>query len=110
MAGERESRKPEQKPWMRGLHHPQAGEIMNKKICLYALSTCIHCRNTKELLNGKGVDYTCHEVDTLQGEERQKIIEEVRALNPSLSFPTLVIGDKIIVGFKKDEIEEALKA
>jgi glutaredoxin-like protein NrdH len=75
---------------------------------LYALSTCIHCRNTKEYLDGCGVGYECVDVDKLEGEERKAMIEEVKKVNPSCSFPTLIIGDKIIVGFRKDEIREAL--
>lgn len=75
---------------------------------LYALSTCIHCKNTKEFLNGCGVQYECIEVDKLEGEERQKVIEEVKSYNPRCSFPTIVIGDKVIVGFREDEIKEVL--
>ena len=75
---------------------------------LYALSTCIHCKNTKEFLNGCGVQYECVEIDKLKGEERQKMIEEVRSFNPQCSFPTIVIGDKVIVGFREDEIKEVL--
>ena len=75
---------------------------------LYTLSTCIHCKNTKEYLNACGVGYDCIDVDKLSGEERQQVIEEVRAINPSCSFPTIIIGDKIIVGFRKEEIREAL--
>lgn len=75
---------------------------------LYALSTCIHCKNTKEYLNGCGVGYECVDVDKLKGEERQQVIDEIRNINPSCSFPTLVIGDKVIVGFRKEEIKEAL--
>lgn len=77
-------------------------------VMLYALSTCIHCRNTKEYLNDCGVKYDCIEVDKLEGDERKKIIEEIRKVNPGCSFPTIIIGDKIIVGFRKDEIKEAL--
>ncbi|GLI32604.1 glutaredoxin family protein [Desulforhabdus amnigena] len=75
---------------------------------LYALSTCIHCRNTKEFLKSCGVGYECIDVDKLDGDERKAIIEEIKKINPSCSFPTLVIGDKIIVGFREDEIKEAL--
>ena len=77
-------------------------------ITLYALSTCIHCKNTKEFLNACGIDYKCIEVDKLDGEERQKIIDEVKQYNPRCSFPTIVIGDKVIVGFRQDELKEAL--
>ncbi|MDY0039331.1 MAG: glutaredoxin family protein [Desulforhabdus sp.] len=78
-------------------------------IKLYALSTCIHCRNTKELLDDCGVKYDCIEVDKLEKEQRDAILEEIKKINPSCSFPTLIVGDKIIVGFKKEEIREALK-
>jgi glutaredoxin-like protein NrdH len=81
---------------------------MEKNVKLYALSTCIHCKHTKEFLQEHNVDYDCIEVDTLQGDERKKIIEEVREHNPDLSFPTIVLEDKCIVGFKKEELKEAL--
>jgi glutaredoxin-like protein NrdH len=82
---------------------------MAEKVKLYALSTCGHCKRTKELLQSKGVDYDATDVDQLEGQERQEAIEEVKQYNPSLSFPTLVVGDKCVVGYKKDEIEEALQ-
>lgn len=83
--------------------------MSEKPVKLYALSTCIHCRHTKDFLNECGVKYECVDVDTLQGEERQAMIEEVKRHNPNCTFPTILIGDKVIVGFRKDEIEEALK-
>jgi glutaredoxin len=44
----------------------------------------------------------------LTGEERQAIIEEVKKLNERCTFPTIIIGDKVIVGFREHEIREAL--
>jgi glutaredoxin len=44
----------------------------------------------------------------LEGEERKAIIEDVKRFNPRCSFPTIIIGDKVIVGFKEKEIKEAL--
>jgi glutaredoxin len=44
----------------------------------------------------------------LKGEERQAILDDVRKLNPRCSFPTIIIGEKVIVGFKENEIKEAL--
>jgi len=75
---------------------------------LFALSTCIHCKNTKEFLETCGVGYECVDVDKLDGEERRQVIEEIKRINPSCSFPTIIIGDIIIVGFRKEEIKEAL--
>ncbi len=75
---------------------------------VYALSTCAHCKNAKKLLDKCEVSYDSVEVDLLDGEERKAILEEVKALNPRCSFPTIRIGDRVIVGYKEDEIKEAL--
>jgi glutaredoxin-like protein NrdH len=79
-------------------------------IKLYALSTCVHCRGCKELLDRSGRAYDCLDVDKLEPAERKRILEEIKHLNPRISFPTLVIGDNVIVGFKKEEIQEMLKS
>jgi glutaredoxin len=52
--------------------------------------------------------YEFVDVDLLKGEERQAILEDVKKFNPKCSFPTIIIGDKVIVGFKEEEIKEAL--
>lgn len=75
---------------------------------MYSLSTCSHCKNTKKFLHDCHVVFDAIDVDLLQGEEKAAIIEEVKKLNPSCSFPTIQIGDKVIVGFKENEIKEAL--
>jgi glutaredoxin-like protein NrdH len=75
---------------------------------LYTLSTCSHCRATKEFLNDCSIKYDFEDVDLLEGEERKAILEDVKKWNPKCSFPTIVIGDKVIAGFKENEIREAL--
>ena len=81
---------------------------MESKVKVYTLSTCSHCKATKRFLDECSVKYEFTDVDMLQGEERQAILEDVRKLNPRCSFPTIIIGDKVIVGFKENEIREAL--
>ena len=78
------------------------------KVFLYALSTWGHCRNTKKLLDSHHVQYDFVDVDLLPREEMSKTIEEVRKINPQVAFPTVVIGDKVIVGYRELEILEAL--
>jgi glutaredoxin len=80
----------------------------NGKIMLYALSTCIWCKKTKEFLSSVGVAFDYIYVDLLKGEDRAKAIASVKRFNPSTSFPTLVVNDKAIIGFKEKEIKEAL--
>ncbi|MCB2185510.1 MAG: glutaredoxin family protein [Deltaproteobacteria bacterium] len=82
--------------------------MSDEKVTLYALSTCSHCKSAKKFLDKCGVKYDCIEVDTKSGAERDAVIEKVKQLNPNLSFPTLVIGQKVIVGYRENEIKEAL--
>jgi glutaredoxin-like protein NrdH len=77
-------------------------------IKLYALTTCIHCKETKDYLDKCGIDYDCVNVDKLDGDERRQMIEEIKKANPGCAFPMLLIGSKVIIGFKKEEIREAL--
>ena len=77
-------------------------------ITLYALSTCGWCAKTRELLRELGVDHFYVYVDLLPPDEMQEAIREVEKYNPRGSFPTLVIGDRVIVGFREPEIREAL--
>lgn len=79
-------------------------------IMLYTLSTCVHCKNTKQFLSEHSVPFECTDVDMLLGDERNTAIAQVKKWNPSVSFPTMVVngGDVVIVGFNKDEISKAV--
>jgi glutaredoxin len=54
------------------------------------------------------VKYEFVDVDLLDGDERKAILDDVKKFNPRCSFPTIIIGEKVIVGYKEDEIKEAL--
>jgi glutaredoxin len=83
-----------------------AGHMM-----LYALSTCVWCRKTKQLLDDLGVDYHYVYVDLLDGNEKDHVMKNLEQWNPSRSFPTLVVeNDHCIVGFKEDEIRDTLRS
>ena len=75
---------------------------------IYSLSTCSHCKSTKKMLSDCTIQYDFVDVDTLVGEERAAILEDIKKINPKCSFPTVIIGDTVIVGFKEKEIKEAL--
>ena len=91
---------------------------MNKKtvkgvkmgdILIYALSTCVWCGKTKKLLQDMGVEYSYIDVDLLEGEDKKKIDADLKKWNPRGSFPTVVIDNKkCIIGYKEDEIRQAL--
>jgi glutaredoxin len=75
---------------------------------IFSLSTCSHCRSTKKMLADCTVQYDFVDVDLLEGEERKAILADVKKFNPKCSFPTIIIGSTVIVGFKEKEIKEAL--
>ena len=81
---------------------------MQEPVRIYTLSTCSHCKATKKLLDACHVKYDFTDVDMLDGAERRAILEDVKKLNPRCSFPTIIIGDTVIIGYKEEEIKEAL--
>lgn len=81
---------------------------MQPPVKMYTLSTCGHCKATKKLLSDCAVKYEFTDVDLLTGEEKSAVMADVKKLNPRCSFPTIIIGDKVIVGFDEQAIRKAL--
>lgn len=81
------------------------GEVM-----LYALSTCIWCRKTRELLDSLGVGYSFVYLDQLVGAQQDEAMDEMARANPARSFPTVVINGEIVIrGFDESRMREALR-
>ncbi len=78
-------------------------------IKLFSLSTCSHCKAVKDLLARHSVDAEVIDVDRLTGDRRKAVIDTVKDYNERVSFPTIVIGSEVIVGYKADRIEKALR-
>ncbi|MCX7635414.1 MAG: glutaredoxin family protein [Syntrophales bacterium] len=81
---------------------------MAAMVKMYTLSTCSHCKATKKFLQDAAIPFDFTDVDLLTGEERQAVINEVIQYNPKRSFPTILIGEKVIIGFNEKAIREAL--
>jgi glutaredoxin len=79
------------------------------RVLLFALSTCSHCKDVKRFLDSRGIQYESIYVDLLEGDERKRVIEQVKEYNSRVTFPTTVIGGEVIVGNKKDKLEAALE-
>lgn len=82
--------------------------MTTKKVILYSLSTCAYCQAIKKMLNDLNISFQCFQADDLAAEERKKAIRDLRKINPKCSFPTVVVGDDTIVGYKIQEIKEKL--
>jgi glutaredoxin-like protein NrdH len=81
---------------------------MTPSVKMYTLSTCAHCTAAKKFLEACGVEYEFQDVDMVSGEQQAALIEEVKKFNPKCTFPTIIIGNKIIVGFREETVREAL--
>jgi glutaredoxin-like protein NrdH len=85
------------------------GEKNQHKVVLYALSTCVWCKMTKQYLKDSGVEYDYVDIDLCAEEDKQKIRQEIQSKGGPLSYPTTIIDDKVVVtGFRKDLLKEAL--
>jgi glutaredoxin-like protein NrdH len=44
----------------------------------------------------------------LEEAERKQVIEKLIQISRECAFPTLIVGDKVMVGFRKEEVKELL--
>ncbi|MDD5132371.1 MAG: glutaredoxin family protein, partial [bacterium] len=68
------------------------------------------CKKTIEYFKKKGLPFEHIYVDLLNEEQDQVVSRELEKLNPDRSFPTVVIGDKVIVGYKINEFDKECKS
>jgi glutaredoxin len=86
------------------------GKNNQKKVFLYTLSTCGWCKKTKELLKDHGVAYEYIDLDKCSKEDQKTAIDEIKDKNLPVAFPIIIINDeKVIQGFKKEDILEAFQ-
>ena len=79
------------------------------EVVLHALLTCLHCQRVKEHLQQRGVFFEVHHVDLLTGDDRSLALDALKRKNPACTFPTLVMGDRIVVGYRPDDIDQGLR-
>ncbi len=86
-----------------------SGKKNEHKVQVYALSTCVWCKLTKQFLDDNSVEYEFVDVDLLEGEDKRRVHETIMSKGGSLSYPTVIVDDKTVVtGFRKDKLKEAL--
>jgi len=87
-----------------------SGKNNRHKVFVYALSTCVWCKLTKEYLGDNNVEYEYVDVDLASEEDKQKIHAEIVSKGGALSYPTTIVDDKVVItGFRKDKLKEALE-
>ena len=87
-----------------------SGTKNSHKVTLYALSTCVWCKLTKEFLTENSVEYEYIYVDLCDEDDKQKIHEIIQSKAGGLIYPTTIVDDKVVItGFRKDKLKEALE-
>ena len=83
---------------------------VSDKPIMYALTTCLHCKNTKKFLEENNFEVTVIHLDDYCDAQRSDLMEKVRKYNPRGTFPVVLMPNgKVIVGFRKLLLEEAMK-
>jgi glutaredoxin-like protein NrdH len=90
------------------LQQVEGAKDQDKDIVLFALSTCPHCRHARQWLDDHEVAYRYVYVDQLKGLEQETAVAEAAKYNPNNTFPTLIIDDAVIVGFRETEYQDKM--
>jgi glutaredoxin-like protein NrdH len=86
-----------------------SGKKSDHKVTLYALSTCVWCKLTKQFLSDNDITFEFVDVDLLDENDKSKVHETILSKGGNLSYPTTIVDDKkVITGFRKDQLKEAL--
>jgi len=85
------------------------GKKRSHKVFMYAISTCVWCKRTKQFLKDNNVEFEYVDIDLCSDEDQEKIEEDITKRGGELIYPTIIVDDKILVtGYKLDKISEAL--
>jgi glutaredoxin len=86
-----------------------SGSKNEHKVVLYALSTCVWCKMTKQFLTDNNIEFEYINVDLLEEDEKVKVRQHILSKGGSLSYPTIIVDDnRVVTGFRKDQLKEAL--
>ena len=82
---------------------------VSDKPIMYALTTCLHCKNTKKFLEENKFEVIVIHLDDYCDSDRSDLMEKVRKYNPRGTFPVVLMPNgKVIVGFRKVLLQEAM--
>jgi glutaredoxin-like protein NrdH len=81
---------------------------MAHKVKMFTLSTCSHCKAAKKFLRDNDINFEYTDVDLLDSAEKEITLNKIIEYNPQRSFPTIIIGNTVIVGFREYDIRKAL--
>ena len=86
------------------------GKNNRHRVLMYAISTCGWCKRAKKFLKDNNIEYEYVDIDLCSREDREKIREDILSRGGRLSYPTIIVDDRILItSFQEDKIREALE-
>lgn len=76
----------------------------SSKVVVFGTTTCPFCAKARDYLADKKVAFADFNVDKSEAAQKQYATLKVKAV------PAILIGDRLITGFRPDAIDDALKA
>ena len=77
---------------------------------MYTLSTCPHCRKTKQFFRDRGIPFDFIDYDLASEDEQNKIASEMMNHTGHIAFPFVKVGDTVVIGFNPERYEQLLKS
>ena len=77
--------------------------IAMPKVTIYSTPTCVYCKMAKEFFAKNNIAYEEHDVAS-DIAARKEMFDKTH----QMGVPVILVGDKIIVGFDKETLEEEL--
>ncbi|HLC00036.1 MAG TPA: glutaredoxin family protein [Candidatus Bathyarchaeia archaeon] len=85
------------------------GKNNSHKVVVYALSTCVWCKMTKQFLKDNDIEFEYIDVDMCEPQEKEQVRQQILSKGGNLNYPTTIVDDKtVITGFRKDQLKETL--
>ena len=80
-----------------------------KKVFLYALSTCPWCRKAKQFFKENNIPFEYVYFDLADDGTQEKIREEMTRKIGRVTFPHVIIGEEIVVGWNPEKYRRLLE-
>jgi glutaredoxin-like YruB-family protein len=78
-------------------------DTTTKQVTVYSTPTCPYCRQVKDYLTQKGIEFTDHNVAS-DLEARNAMVQK----SGQLGVPVIDVNGQIVIGFNRQKIDELL--
>jgi len=73
------------------------GKINKHRVLVYAINTCAWYKRIKKFLKDTQIEYEYVDIDLCNRGDREKIREDILSRGGRLSYPTVIVDDKVLI-------------